>query len=233
MRATKKILFILITISALVSVGSIWSDTRIPGTGIIPNISSIHDDLPVTDPKNLDSLNDIWQVEKQTIDTVSIMEFAETVIDGASGEVKGIFVQYEFAFPVVQQPVGQYAFVASDDDVVTNFALPQRYGVTGLMAHNYLAGRYFFFLSKGDLIQIIYGDGTILQYEVTDILEYQALQPDSPNSQFVDIKTSQEFSSAELFKKVYMGSHHLTLQTCIQIGTEDSWGRRFVIADPV
>ena len=73
----------------------------------------------------------------------------------------------------------------------------------------------------------------VVDYRVADIREYQALQPNSATSQFVDILTGEKISATQLFKRVYMGSHHLTLQTCIEQGSVDSWGRMFVIAYPI
>jgi hypothetical protein len=37
--------------------------------------------------------------------------------------------------------------------------MPSKYGVTGLLAHNYLSGRHFFGLEIGDIVQLVYGDG--------------------------------------------------------------------------
>ena len=78
-----------------------------------------------------------------------------------------------------------------------------------------------------------YGDGSISKYVVTDIQEYQALQPDSPRSDFRDLGTDKVISASELFKRMYMESEQVTFQTCIWKGDEDSWGRLFVIADPI
>ena len=102
-----------------------------------------------------------------------------------------------------------------------------------MLAHNYLAGADFFTLNIGDQIQVVYGDGSVHVYQIADIQSYQALSPNSASSNFVDLATSDRLTATQLFKRVYMGSHHLTLQTCIQQGSEDSWGRLFIIAYPV
>ena len=111
--------------------------------------------------------------------------------------------------------------------------MPKKYGITGIIAHNYLAGAAFFDLEIGNIVKVVYGDGSISQYRITDIQEYQALSPNSATSEFKDLETDVQISATQLFKRVYTGEHHLTLQTCIQVGPEDSWGRLFVIADPV
>ena len=233
MRVPKKILFILIIALALIVQGSNFYFAAIPSSGDIPSQFKVYDELPVAEPKRFDSLRDVVQVDEKARKTAAVKEFADLVIDGNSNLIKGVYVEDEFAFPVVQQPSGQAAFVSTIDSVVTDFAMPRKYGVTGLIAHNYLAGADFFNLNIGEIVQVIYGDGEIEFYEITDIQRYQALQPNSPNSQFIDLETSLKITATQLFKRVYMGSHHLTLQTCIEEGLEDSWGRLFIIADPI
>ena len=148
-------------------------------------------------------------------------------------DIRGIYSENEFAFPVVKQPAGNAGYVSTIEGVVTEFSMAKKYGVTGIVAHNYLAGGDFFSLEIGEVIEVVYGDGEILRYEITSIQSYQALSPNSATSQFVDLATSEKISASQLFKRVYMGSQHLTLQTCIQQGNEDSWGRLFVIAEPI
>ena len=103
----------------------------------------------------------------------------------------------------------------------------------GLLAHNYLAGDYFFDIQKGAKVSIVYGDGSISEFIVTDIQEYQALQPNSPRTDFRDLETDKVISATELFKRVYMEPNRVTFQTCIWEGNEDSWGRLFVIAETI
>jgi hypothetical protein len=85
----------------------------------------------------------------------------------------------------------------------------------------------------GDHVDVVYGDGVVQSYVVSNIIRYQAMQPYSPNSTFVNLDTNEQLSANNLFYQVYSGSHHLTLQTCIQEGVVDSWGRLFIIAEPV
>jgi hypothetical protein len=70
-------------------------------------------------------------------------------------------------------------------------------------------------------------------YKVTSIVKFQALSPNSPSSKFVDLSTGDTLSASTLFKQVYGGDPHLVLQTCIAQDNEPSWGRMFVIAEPV
>ena len=108
------------------------------------------------------------------------------------------------AFPVIQQPAGQPGYVSSVEGVVTEFSMASSQGVTGLLAHNYLSGRFFHDFELGDVIQIVYGDGTIRKYQVSDLRKYQALQPNSTNSRFVDLDSDQELSAEEQLSISFM-----------------------------
>ena len=165
--------------------------------------------------------------------TIQLNEFISKLNTGEPDVVRGIYTEEQFALSVVEQPSNKPAFVSSIDDVVTDFLMPKKYGVIGMIAHNYLAGRYFFGLELGDVVQIVYGDGSTSGYRITEIKEFQALSPKSPFSDFLNLETEEVISSTQLFKRVYMGGHHLTLQTCIQVGLEDSWGRLFLIAERI
>ncbi len=174
-------------------------------------------------------------VEKETgqDQKAALQKFVSSVEDGESETVRGIFVEDGFEYPVVQQPPNQPAFVSTQEDVVTEFAMADKYGSIGILAHNFLAGEAFFSLKTNDVIQVVYGDGTVDSYQVTEVMEYQALSPKSASSSFKDVDSGETLTSTQLFKKVYTGKRHLTLQTCIQVGSEDSWGRLFVIAEPL
>jgi hypothetical protein len=163
----------------------------------------------------------------------SLSDFIFSMRNGDPHALVGVYVRQMMALPVVQQPPSQPGYVSNEQDVITQFTLANQFGATGLLAHNYLAGRYFFNLNVGDTIELVYGYGTVKSYTVTAFYRFQALTPNSANSKFRDLETDKVISATELFKKVYIGNHHLTLQTCIQQGSVDSWGRLFVIAEPV
>ena len=193
---------------------------------------SFSDWLIIMEERQESLLNRIDVAEKLQ-DTKQASEFINKLITGEPDIIKGIFAEKKFALFVVEQPQNRPAFVSSISEVVTEFQMPKEYGVIGLIAHNYLAGRYFFKLQLGDIVQVIYGDGSNRGYRISEIREYQALNPNSPFSDFVNLETDDVVSSMKLFKSVYTGEHHLTLQTCIQVGSEDSWGRLFLIAEPI
>ena len=159
-------------------------------------------------------------------------KFAESVQDGNVGVLKGVYVSNVLALPVVQQPVGNPGYVSQTADVITQFSMAAEVGNVGLLAHNHLAGQTFTNLSVGDEVRLVYGDGKIEYFIVTQTLEYQALQPYSPYSEFRDLETSQTITADKLFRKVYRGDRHVTFQVCIEADGVDAWGRLFVIAQP-
>jgi hypothetical protein len=205
----------------------------IPQTGLDYPIQPEKGELSIIDPEAYITAKNAAKSDNSKQQTNGFIDFVNSIIDGKTSAIRGIYTENEFAFPVVQQPSGNPGFVSTTKNVVTEFGMARGYGVTGIIAHNYLAGSNFFNLKVGEIVQVVYGNGKTQSYSITSIKSYQALSPNSANSAFVDLATSEKISAAQLFKRVYTGSHHLTLQTCIQKGSEDSWGRLFIIAEPV
>lgn len=229
-RALKKI-FIFELIISTVFVG--FFSNSFPVLPVTGNVGDSLVDIAYIDPSENIFLDDFQDTQKASQDAQSIEDFITTIVDGRSDIIRGMYVKGSVALEIVQQPAGQASFVSSIDNVITEFSMAKNYGVIGLLAHNYLSGRYFYDLKIGDIVSIVYGNGEINEYQITDIQSYQALQPNSPNSQFLDLFTNEQLSATQLFRKVYAGNHHLTLQTCIQKGEIDTWGRLFIIAEPV
>lgn len=159
--------------------------------------------------------------------------FIETVKDGSISTLRGVYVQGVMAYPVLQQPANNAGYVSSLNGRLTQFKLASTYGTIGLLAHNYLAGASFSQLKEGDIITLVYGNGRTSSFMVTDIQSYKAQTPTSPYSNFTDLETNDFYTAEQLFKKVYAGDYHLTLQTCIEKDGDLSWGRLFIIAKPV
>ncbi len=157
--------------------------------------------------------------------------FVASLVNGNSWQVVGIYVEGLMALQVVQQPDSNPAYVSTQKDVVTYFTMVRKLtGNTGLVAHNYLAGLYYFQLQPGQSVFLIYGDGNTEEYVISESEEYQAVSPRSPTSNFISVATGEALTSSQLFYRVYGGASHTTMQTCIAQGAEDSWGRLFVIA---
>ncbi|MEA5077501.1 MAG: sortase [Anaerolineaceae bacterium] len=164
----------------------------------------------------------------------SVDKFSATVVNGNARQIVGIYVEDTFASPIVQQPNGNAAYVSTQDNIVTQFSTASQYGSIGLVAHNNLAGEKFSDLKVGDRAVLVYGDGTKLTYEITEIDAYQALSPNSPYSNFVDVNhTDVTLSVSDMFMKIYNPDDRLILQTCIAKEGVESWGRLFVVAERV
>ncbi len=166
-------------------------------------------------------------------DLVSIDQFISNIVDGQSDSIRGVYTDSVFALKVVQQPSNNAGYVSSENETVTQFSLARKYNTIGLLAHNTAAGQYFFDVADGKIISVIYGDGTISQYQVKEVYQYQALSPNSATSSFVDLETGETYSAAEVFYQMYTGDPHLTLQTCIERNSIDTWGRLFILAYPL
>jgi hypothetical protein len=165
-------------------------------------------------------------------DLPTFTEFSKTVRTNQAGVVTGVYVPEVLALPIIQQPVGDAGYVSPFDGVVTQFGLASRFGNVGLLAHNNLAGSSFADLAVGQEVRLIYGNGKVEYFVITQILQFQALQPTSPHSRFRDLDTDKTFTAEQVFKKVYTGDRHVTFQTCIAGLESLSWGRLFVIATP-
>ena len=148
-------------------------------------------------------------------------------------DVSGVYLGDNRYLRVVQQPGGRPEYVSGISGVATSFQLASRYGTIGLIAHNYLGGRFFLDIKEGDDVHVLDGYGRSRRYKVTGIRQFQALEPRSPRSRFIDLETHQTQTASEVFKEIYTGEHHLVLQTCIEKGRIKEWGRQFVIAKPV
>ncbi len=164
----------------------------------------------------------------------SLKIFAASLTNGNAKSITGVYVPNQFALPVLQQPQGQAGYVSKQPDSVTLFRMAQQYGTTALLAHNYLSGELFFNLGRSDDVYLVFGDGAMKRFKISRIDTFQALQPDSPYSSFVDLSQPDHILSVEdLFYRIYASGDHLVFQTCIERDGKLSWGRLFVTAVPV
>jgi len=192
--------------------------------------SAVYAGVPVT--ADVNSTSAVIAAASSTTAVMPLSDFASAVNSGYAG-ITGVYVDGTLANKVIQQPAGNNGFVSTAKGVLTQFNLASQYGNIGLLGHNFAAGQQFFKIQPGNIIHIIYGNGEIKSFAVTSTHEYQALSPASPTSDFIDLESNERLTSTQLFKSMYAGSTHLTLQTCIAMDNEPSWGRLFVIAEPV
>jgi len=162
---------------------------------------------------------------------ISLNKFSEALKKSDSSQLVGVYVNDIVALRVVQQ-ASTYS-VSSMANTVTQFGLASNFGSIGLLAHNYLSGRYFSKLANGTKIILIFGDGSRKTYQVEKIMKYQALSPDDLDSDFVNLDNpSGTISGDQLINETY-GTGELVLQTCIENNGNLTWGRLFIIASLV
>ena len=170
--------------------------------------------------------------DSNDVDQSLLTTFARLVQNGHADQLRGLYIPELLSAPVVQQPAGVDGFISPWQNVVTQFGFASKLGSTGLLAHNDLAGKSFALLHKGQEFYLIYGDGKIAAFVVSEILQYQALEPSSPSSSFTDLGNNKILTSSELFTKIYAHPGRVVLQTCISAENSPTWGRLFVIAEP-
>ena len=126
----------------------------------------------VLDEEESSEINDLYEEdikdeneEKSTLPAFD--QFVENIKNGETKKIVGLWVEKKLALIVIYQPKNNPAFVSSIENVATFFLMPYEYaGNHGLLAHNYLAGRFFFDVEVGDIVQLVYGDGNYLDFEV-------------------------------------------------------------------
>jgi hypothetical protein len=112
--------------------------------------------------------------------------------------------------------------------------MASQYSTIGILAHNTAAGEAFFDIQTDDIIYLVQSSGEVQAFIVIEIQKYQALSPDDPFSNFVDLSNPSSIISAQtLFLRTYGKGGGLILQTCIESAGNPSWGRLFVIAQPL
>jgi hypothetical protein len=160
-------------------------------------------------------------------------DFTHQVNDGQKAVVKELFVQNLMALKVLQQPKDDPGYVAQQDNTATQYYRASLSGTIGLLAHNYLAGKKFFDLSLGQVLSVVYGDGSTEQYRVTEINDFERLTHEDMYSDFIDQSNMKRMNVAEVFARYYQRKHVLTLQTCIDRDGDADWGVRFIVANPI
>lgn len=162
----------------------------------------------------------------------TLEQFVSSHTNGQSGTITGVYIAGALAAPVVQQPSDDPNYISTAQNDITQFHSAAAKGVTGLLAHNFLAGESFKSLQAGQTVILVYGDGRTRGYTIKKQAEFQALNPTSPTSSFKDLQTGKILTSGTLFNQYYTGGDHLTFQTCIEQDGTSSWGRLFVVATP-
>lgn len=164
----------------------------------------------------------------------ALREFVTAIKTGDAKTIVGVYVPGVLALPIVQQPSNAPAYVSTTPGVATQFRMAKDYGTDALLAHNTLSGKLFFDLEAGQRVVLVFGDGRVRFYEVKELNSYQALSPNSPYSNFIDLTDpGQVLSASDVFMKNFGAGSQLVFQTCIESGGVESWGRLFVKAEPI
>jgi len=95
--------------------------------------------------------------------------------------------------------VSHMPYVPSVEDRLMQWHTAERYGAMALVAHDYLAGSYFYELHEGDIILLVYDGGVSERWTVTDIY----------------LMDNQSMWSDTYFKYYKYGN--LVLQTCYDL----------------
>ena len=159
-------------------------------------------------------------------------DFSRSVQNGDATVLRGVYAPDVLALPIVQQPADRPYYVSNHKGEATQFGMASQYGNIGLLAHNTLAGRDFSRLSIGQQVRLVYGDGRVEDFLVANILRFQASNPESVSSSFLNLDRNETLSAGEMFTRTYTGERHLVFQTCIAANGNASWGRLFIIAVP-
>jgi len=159
--------------------------------------------------------------------------FVKQVQNGEANVLRGVYVSGVLALPVAQQPADDPNYVSSKDGEATQFSTASQYQNVGLLAHNNLSGRSFSQFAVGQKVRLIYGDGKIENFIVTEILHSQALKPGSVSSAFRSMNSDEILSAQQMFNRVYSGARHVTFQTCIKAYENWNWSRLFIVAIPI
>jgi hypothetical protein len=101
----------------------------------------------------------------------SFADFSKTVQNGQADLLRGVYVSDVMALPIVQQPAGKAGYVSSKDGETTQFRMASQFGNLGLLAHNHLAGKDFSNLAVGQEVIMVYGDGSVERFIVTEVLQ--------------------------------------------------------------
>jgi hypothetical protein len=159
-------------------------------------------------------------------------DFIHRVIDGQSGEPRGLYAPGILALQILPQPAGQPAYIAVQDGTVTRFQNAEPFHTIGLLAHNFLSGREFFRLHTGEDLVVVFGDGNLKKFKITEIADFQRLNQVDLRSDFLELPGNQRISADQLFSRFYQQPDQLTLQTCIERDGSSNWGVRMIRAVP-
>jgi hypothetical protein len=167
------------------------------------------------------------------IDFPLLKDFMASLSLYAAQDIGGVYVPGVLALPIIRQPPGDALYVSNKLGLVTRFQSADQYGVTGLLAHNYLSGEQFYGLQVGQQVWVVTKNHTLQRYRISQVASFQKLDPNNPFSGYKELSTGKIWTTDEVFKRFYRGEPHLTFQTCLEKDGLLNWGLYFVVAAPL
>jgi hypothetical protein len=166
-------------------------------------------------------------------DSDNFKQFIQVVSDGQAGVPRGVYAQDTLALPIIQQPANNPLYVSNKLGLATQYSRAAQYGVTGILAHNYLSGESFDRLTLGQTVVIVYGDRATRLYQVREIHRFQKIDRADHESDYLDLASGNLLNTAQVFTQFYRGGEHVTFQTCLKGEGIWNWGLVFVVAEPI
>jgi hypothetical protein len=120
---------------------------------------------------------------------------------------------------------------APEGELIGQYSVAAEHGSIGLLAHNYLEGAKFYDLTPGMRVYLETSTGQTIEYQVTNIMRFQASNPDDYSKPFFD-EAGNRLTAWELFQHAYLPGV-LTFQTCISGEGTTTWGVMIVQAERV
>jgi hypothetical protein len=177
---------------------------------------------------------------------LTVEKFAQQLVLDNSNNVAGVFAACKFALTVIQPPPN-LTVPYVDPVEITQYQLPPKNHVIGLYGEVAGNGSLFNLIKPEDEVDVILGTGKILRFRIVKKDTVIALQPNSVNSNFMDLN-GNKFTTQEIADRYYVAKSvtpQLTLQTCVNIPgwdlvtdngkTRTKWaaGRVFFIGEPI
>jgi len=202
-------------------------------SGIQQNNNSIGNISSSVSLPSREATDGLQNASEDAIPLVDLEEFLASVTNGEADQITGLYIQGFGGFNVIQPSAGNDGSVSSEEGVLTQYLRPASNRVIGLLAHNFASGRWFDQFQTGNTLYVLFGDGRQEIYRLTGKERFQALNGNSPTSNFIDLSTGLHRSAMQVYQQNYSGKPHLTLQTCIQNEDNKNWGRLFLLAELV